>query len=338
MRDIKTAFVTSTLPARFLLDNWPSLNISQLICGSDAIKSSFQFLKEKFPEVKILSLPSNRDERVAYLLEEVENSKLSIVIFHECCWLELDIAILKVQPVVEYYPSVTLNGWKKLTIRELGFFTLLSRFVFETNKNILKLIYWSYRHKTDFDFYEHPEDNRRKNSFDAAFKESRVLRLKKSNKNLISRQLLKRISSKKNSKNIILIIGMDIVESKLQEEIFYKVANTCEKFGYKILVKNHPNPSYRLNLKGLDNAISPYIPFEVVEESYFIKIGLFSTALTFEPANSISIANLFSPLPEEFQNRRNHVTSIPGGDQIKFIKNLEELEKILQLDLKTRLL
>ena len=330
----KTAFVASTLPARFLLDNFLSLKISRLICGSESLRSSFQFLKEKFPEVEILSVHSIYNERGLSLLEEVQKSKPSIVIFHECCWLELDEVIIKVQPVVEYFPSVTLDSWRKLASRELGYLKLCQKLLFQKNINTLKLIYYSFRYKEDFDFYEVDADNGIKNkSFQVALKESRILNLQKSNKCLISRKQSKRISSKENSKTIIFIVATDVVENKIQKEIFYKIKDICEKFEYKILVKDHPNLNSRLNLIDVGMPISPYIPFEVFEEPYFIKIGLFSTALNFEPEHSISIADLFPPV-EEFQDRRKHLLSIPGGHKIKFIKNLDEFEKILQLDLK----
>ena len=125
-------------------------------------------------------------------------------------------------------------------------------------------------------------------------------------------------------------MGSDVVENSLQKEIFYKIAKICDKFGYGILLKDHPNPSSRLNITGVGRSLSPVIPFEVCEESYCIKIGLFSTALIFEPENSVSIADLFSPVPDAFVDRRKHLLSIPGGDQIRFVDNWAELEKILE--------
>ncbi len=334
--NVKTAFVASALPARFLLDNFLSLKITRLICGSKELKESFQFLKEKFPELEILSMSSiAEDKKASFLLDEVEVSKSSIVIFHECCWLDLDVAILKVQPVVEYFPSVTLDGWRKLSLGELSFSNLLLRLIVEKNKNILRLIFLSIRYKTSFDFYEvEQDDGEVNNTFETALKESKVIHLKKSQKCLESRALSKKISPELHSKNIAFIIARDVIEDKLQIEMFLKIINICKSFGYDILIKDHPNPINRLNLKEVGDEISPLSPFEIFEEPYFIKIGLFSTVLAFDPKNSISIANLFIPAPLGFKERRQHLLSIPGGDQIKFINNLDDITNLLELNLK----
>ena len=330
----KTAFVASALPARFLLDNWHKLNVSQIICGSESLKQGFQFLNDKFPEVTILSLPIARKERIGFLLAEVKKSKLSMVIFHECCWLELDIAILKVQPVVEYYPCVTLNSWKKLTPDELSFFPLLLRALVKKNKEILKLLYWSLSLKNNFNFYEVVGDNEGDVNFQTALKESRVESLIKSYKSLDDKYLSKKLRSEKGSKTIVLILATDVVANREQIRIFHLIANVCKKYEYTILIKDHPNPNFRLNFCGVGKIISPLIPIEVFDEPYFMKVGLFSTSLSFDPENSISIANLFSPMQKNFEDRKKHLLSIPGGEKIKFIENLDEFDTILCSSLK----
>jgi hypothetical protein len=327
---IKTAFVASTLPARFLLDNLQSLNITRLICGSESLKSSYHFLNDKFTELEILSVPSSHKKKIKFLLEEVKKSKLSIVIFHECCWIDLDISILKVQPNVEFYPCVTLESWKKLGSQELRFLKLIKKLIIEKNINVLKLIYLSYRYMDRFDIYEMPLDDQQKNKhYQLSLKESRVLSIKKSNISLNSRLSTKENTSIKNSKNIILILATDVVENKLQLEKFYMVIKICQEAGFNILIKNHPNPIFRLNIKKVGRIIPSHIPIEVFEEPYFIKIGLFSSGLAYQPKSSISIADLFSS-SEELLDRRKHLLAIPGGSQIKFIKNYKELEMILK--------
>lgn len=326
----KTAFVASTLPAKFLLDNLTKLKINRVVCASDSLSLSFEYLSKKFSHVKIIAV--SKTNRKDFIKQEVLNSKANgIVVFHECCWLDLDIAILDIQPLVLHFPCVTLDSFKLLTRDELNIPSLLKRVFDNKNKTTLRLLLNYVKHNKDFNFYEVCDDNNANGaSYVSSLKKSSVKNLVLSNQAQMSRNSKNNVNYRNNSKNIILIVATDVVSSKSQRELFNKIAKICEKFNYNILVKDHPNPAARLNLVGVGTEISPYIPFEVLEEPYLYKIGLFSTTLVFEASRSISIANLFKPWPEEFTARKSHLAALPDGNLINFVKEIDELENIFK--------
>jgi hypothetical protein len=326
----RTAFVASTLPARYLLDNWKKLGINRIVCGSPALVKSYTFIQEKNSLIKIISVPSNRKIRLKFLRDEVQSSLSGVVIFHECCWSELDLALLEIQPEIFSYPCVTLDGWRKLTKDELKIHSLLEKILKVRTKNILRLLINSVKFKNNFDFYEVIEDNDNNiSSFVMAIKGGSFKHLHASNECLDSRKF-EEISNDNLCKAVILVTATDVVSNDWQKNIFNQVALLCKKYGYEILVKDHPNPNSRLNLLDLGKELSPYTPFEVMEEKYRFKIGLFSSTLTFHAKKSISIANLFQPFPEKFIARKNHLMAIPGGESISYIDSLEALELILK--------
>jgi hypothetical protein len=322
----RTAFVASTLPAIFIKTHHVRLGIRKVVCASRTLRESFSFLEKDGLEIHVVT-----EEK---LLEKELLTTGEIVTFHECCWLSLDLAILKLQPIVHHYPCVTLSSFRKLAPQELSTLSLFLRCLKKPSAATGKFFLRALALRENFDFYEFPEDN-------ASNKMNVVFSLRpKSIKNLThSFQCLEERSKLSDaspeqaiSKNIILVAATDIVENLRQRAVFQEVARICQQCGFEVFVKDHPNPSARLNLK-IGKEISPLLPFEVIDEPYRYKIGLFSTTLIFQPQLSISIANLFDPVPESFESRKAHLLSIPGGEKIKFIKDLNELEQLLSSEI-----
>lgn len=334
MSSYRTAFVASTLPARFLFDNWPKLKIHRLICASEALRSSYLFLSELNDSIQIVSLPIERRPREQFLRAELNAAGGGVIIFHECCWRELDLAILESQPQVFYFPCVTLDGWRKMSTEELGTWKFFKRVLKERTRISLSLLVQAMKHKNHFDFYEVIRDGGNDDrGYVTALKERSITHLTKSYECFTSRkQNNDEIESTPDSdypSQVILVVASDVVQDPYQVKIFTEVAQLCEKCGLAVLVKDHPNPAGRLNLKEIGHALCPYTPFEVLDVPHLFKIGVFSSALAFQPRKSISIAGLFHPQPVGFAARKRHLLAILGGDQIRFVSSLDELETLL---------
>lgn len=334
MSSYRTAFVASTLPARFLFDNWSRLKIHRLICASEALRSSYLFLSELSGSVQIVNLPIERRPRKQFLRAELNTAGGGIIIFHECCWMDLDIAILENQPKVFYFPCVTLDGWRKMSTEELGILKLLKRFLKERTKISLSLLVQAIKHKNHFDFYEVTRDGGSDDrGYVTAIKEKSITHLTKSYECFTSRKQnndeIESTPDSDCSSQVILVVASDVVKDIYQIKIFTEVAQLCEKCGFTVLVKDHPNPAGRLNLKGIGHTLSPCTPFEVLDVLHIFKIGLFSTALGFQPRKSISIAGLFHPQPAGFVARKRHLLAIPGGRHIRFVSSFDVLKRLL---------
>jgi hypothetical protein len=108
------------------------------------------------------------------------------------------------------------------------------------------------------------------------------------------------------SKNIIFVLATDIISNDIQINIFNEIKNICESRGLNVLIKNHPNSNFRLPCPTDWQSLSPYIPFEVLELPYLLKIGLFSTTLTFQSEKSLSIVNLIDNISLDMKKRIKH--------------------------------
>jgi len=335
MIESKTAFVASTLPAGFLKGNLLRLQIKRIVCSQERLSLSYLFLKELYNDLEIVSVPSGRREIFDFLISEIATSPNGIITFHECCWLNLDLAILKLQPKVLYFPGVTLASFRKITSKELSICNLLHRLYRERSKDAISFLINSVKYKRNFDFYETPSDGGgSKKEVLPRLKESSIKNLTTSFECLNYRKrpdnTIDYSNDQRHSKNVILIMATDVVSNSWQEDIFRQISKICTKKGFNILVKQHPNPALELNLSGVGQPLPQHVPFEVLDYPYLFKIGLFSTTLTFEPEKSISIANLFQPMPDSFPSRKSHLLSIPGGEKINFISSIKELEMLLE--------
>ncbi len=323
---MKTAYVASTLPALFLKKNIQSLKIGIIVCASEALKNSYNFLKDEYSEIEIVYLSDNNKFEIFF--KSIYNN--GIIIFHECCWLNLDDLILKYKPNVHYYPCVTLNSYSKITKNELNIFSLFKSFFENFDRNIIHFIITYFKKRKNFTFYKIRLDGE-ENKFEY------VTKLNYNNFDFINTyndcfELRKKEQEDKvnniNSKNVIFIVATDVISDDIQITLFNSLKSICEKSGLNVFFKNHPNPKFKLNLPKDWKEIPSHIPFEVLEIEYLFKIGLFSTALIFEHKKSISISNLIHS-NNEIEKRRSHNMSLLNNNDILQPMNLEEFKTIV---------
>ena len=325
-----TAFVASTLPALFLSRNLDKLNINRVIVSRQDLFQSFLFLKEKFQDLEIIILPKQNQRH--FLRSEIVSSNKGIVIFHECGWLDLDLLLLDIQPKVYYFPQVTLKSFTQLELKDLTIIKLLILICRNPSLSSIKFAYKVLTLKDLFFYYSSPADGTRRLGFEYSLNHKKLKHLETSHETTSfhdEKPIQKAVEQK--SKNIIFLLGTDVFEREKIVLKFKELFQLVQKKGYRVFLKDHPNPDHRLNLEYNDAIkLEPSTPFEVIEMDYWLKIGLGSSALAYEADKSICIFYLLGDQEDDIvSNRVNHLKHLPRGDRIKYAKSLSSIDELL---------
>lgn len=307
----KTAFVTSTLPCSLILRDQEVLNIGKIVCSNNVLAQVYRHVLSKH-NVQIGALP-NSHFKYFFLLFYIITSK-QVVIFHECCWLAIDLLLLLTHKHVDYYPQVSLASRKRVGIHDL---TLLPRFKY------LMLSRW-------FDIYKTPRDNVPGQCYYSYAVKSELRPIVSA---VVTSDFSAQTSCINKAVKAVIICSTDVIPSDILRKEYQKVANRLLSDGVPVSIKDHPNSSSRLNLE-IDGAkvLDPTLPFECTSpDDYSLFIGLASTTLHFcRPfGHVISIAYL---LPNQYaallEERLTHLTSL--GTTPLTPKDLSELDKIVR--------
>ena len=306
---MKTAFVASTLPAFFIKENLDKLNLGAIICANNNLLKSYSFLLKKNENLILIGLNSHEELNTYSQSEYFED----ILIFHECCWLELDVLIIKHKPVVHYYPCVTLVSFILLERKDINLLFLFFSFLFSFDRIKLKLFFLVIRYSNYFDIYKMRLDGGdNKYDYVTKLKTNLFENILYNDSCLECRKKIETFQSFKkiNSKIVIFLLATDVIDNGKQLEIFTNLKRICENIGLRVLFKNHPNEYFRLPYPSDWESISPFDPFETLEIDYLFKVGLFSTSLLFEPNKSISISEMLFINDNNFEKRKLHISNL----------------------------
>ncbi len=323
-----TAFIASTLPALFLKKNLEVLKINKIVVSRKDLLNSFSFLLTEHQTLDIIVSPDKNTK--SFLRKQILSSSDGVVIFHECGWFDLDLLLLEIKPRLEFYPQVTLETFKKFEKEDLRIFSLILNCTKSLSISSLKLLFRALKYKDKFIYYSLPQDNNTRLGFEYSLNHEKYLKFTNSIVQSIPSEELAQARKVENiSKNIIVFTGTDIFATTQIEDIYNKVFRLIQKKGYQVIIKDHPNPAFRLNMSFKDSIqLEASLPFEILEIDYFLKIGIASTSLAYEAGKSISIIHLLGN-DSEIENRIKHLNSLPEGNKIKYPKSISALEDLL---------
>jgi hypothetical protein len=132
--------------------------------------------------------------------------------------------------------------------------------------------------------------------------------------------------------SVILLMGKTFIEDEIQIREFNKIIAYCMKRDYHVIVKDHPNPIYRVNLisQGV-RIIDPLYPAELLSLNSACAIGVASTALINFSGCAISLVKMFSEMTSA--NKADVIKHFSGVDpdhRINFIESMDECFKIIE--------
>lgn len=314
--------VASTLPAGFIASQIKEMGIKKIIVSSNNLELSFNVIKERHPEIRIVCIPTGFLKQTMYLFTQLFGARLrgdKVVFFHECCMPLLDLLLILIRPRGFYFPHSTLSEWKDIGFQKFpkGRITRIIKILGLVNK---------------FNFYSSPGVGNNNTEFIIALKKypNSII----SNEALFVRKLLAQKIKRKDdaSKSILFITSKSFVSDSIQIDLYLKMLEISFNSGYSCYIKDHPNPIYRLNIN-FKNAIyyESLMPSELIEQEFSYVVGVSSTALLNFGSRSISLVNL---LPSMSRANRDacvkafDVLTVPGNG-IKYIESINEFQKLL---------
>jgi len=313
--------VASTLPAAFLDSQSKSLDIIEVIVLSANLELSYRVLADRYPTIRVVCAPQGLLAQSVFFVTILLRARFngnSIVFFHECGITILDLLLVLIKPQGFYFPQVTMGGWdevrfdqfprQKLTylIRALGLIPL-------------------------FKFY-------RSSSIGGSEPEY-VMSIRNYPKSIVSKDIKfvrnviekSKTTAVEKSNKVLFVTGKSCVPDAAQNLLYMKLIKIAHSKGYMCLIKDHPNPVYRLNL-AIEGSTScdPLIPSELMPKDYHLVVGVTSTSLLAYDERSISLVNLMSEmLPEDRAKYVNHFYQAAPDNRIKYISTIDEYTKLL---------
>jgi len=312
------AFVASTLPLYVLNKNITKWGITKIILASNKLYSSYEFLIENHPNIDIVIVPKGRFRNGIYILWKILRLKLKnrdVFFFHECCWVFLDLMITFVKPKGQFFPQVTMSGNPKVMNEDI-FKIRFSRIL-----NILGF----YRM---FNVHNYLTNSGQDNSY--------CYSLRTYPKSIIGHNISSRNSSSQvtKSKKVLFIVGNDFQNEEILI-LLKEIINQLLINKYTCFIKDHPREEVRLNITNQFSQYSleildPNRPVELLLDDYLFVIGSSSTALLYFGNRAISLINLMSHIDiKTLKYQKKHLVSMPGGEQINFIEQKNEIFNIL---------
>lgn len=313
--------VASTLPVGFIAAQVDALKIKRIYVLSKVHALSYLSLKEKNPELDIVRVPSGLLLQSLYFLFVLLRGRLSktgIIFFHECCLPILDLLLCMIRPIGYYFPQVTMSGFEE--IRPTAF---------PRNKiyRLLKLLGAIDR----FKFYRSPSVGSNDSEYVISIRQypDSITTMGVGYSRAILSQHYSYAGVKTNK--ILFIAGKSFVADARQSEIFSALVAVAHDKGYVCHIKNHPNPVYRLNLY-IEGAVvvDPLLPVELMDNDYYLAVGLSSSALLGFNERAISLINLLEEMSQEdrFLCVKHFEDAFPGN-KINYINSFDEFGALL---------
>jgi hypothetical protein len=320
------AFVASALPVRFIRAHALSHNISRIVCASKELEEVFRYALPSGANVDIKSIPTSSGTLTSlWLLMRELRCVEEIIIFHECCWVTLDVAILITKPKLKFFPQVSLLGFSRLRVGRIPNLIWLYR-SFGAPQALLLLLW-----RQHFDFFDTTADGGFGREVIAA------LRLTAGpNVTIACREGARDFapavfsSSESMATVAMLVCAREPVQDVLQTDLYQLICDRLSSAGYEIHIKDHPRGSARLNFDYPGAVLAAaHIPADLYPVVPSLVIGVCSSALASYGARAISLIRLL-PMAEPQKNERiAHLLALSGGCSVHMPSEIHELWSLI---------
>lgn len=322
-QDSSFCLVASTLPVGFISNQIKSLRIKRIYVLSKEHQISYQKLKARNPEIKILRIPSSfilQSVWFLFILLQARFSKRRIIFFHECCLPIFDLLVCIVRPVGDYFPQVNMAVHEEIDPNS-----------FPRNKTFLFLRL--FRVVDLFKFYRFSPVGGGGSSGNAVSIRSYPETVLTHDVGYSRDVVFGGISYGEIKLNSLLFVtGKSFVADDEQREVLSELVSRAILMGYACEIKDHPNPNLRLNFS-FDGAgvMDPHQPVELLDQNYRFVIGLSSTALVNFNDRAVSLLYLFDNMLEQDRSRCvRHFDSLFPGNKINYIHSILDFEELLK--------
>ncbi len=318
------AFVASALPARFIRAQAEALNISRIVCASRELEEVFRYAVPPERPIEITSIPSSGGALIAllFLMREVRQAE-RMVVFHECCWVTLDVAILLTQPKLSFFPQVSLSGYSPTPPSRSHNMAWLFRH-FGVIQGLL-LILW----RKNFVFFDTTSDGGCGREAVATLRQG-AMRNAELHTYEEARRILSEARPYSQSDGLVILIvcTREPVPDVDQRNLYKEICDRLVEAGYSIYIKDHPRSLARLNFSYPGAiAIPPHVPADLCDINPKFAIGICSSALASYGSRALSFVRLLPMSEADVQSRVAHLPSLPGGSEVSFIRTWAEFDE-----------
>jgi len=295
----QVAFVANTMPFSQIVKLYELLGISLVVCASTSLQNSYIKGFERLGlDIDVRVISGNRLSKILSLLAYLYKSNKA-VIFHECCWPDLDLLIILFRVKTIYLPSVTLASRKKVSVRDIPLKQRISATL--TSR-------W-------FDFYETRDDGG-KAYFVPALKQCyRKVDSPPSNSNIERYCDAERKVAIGQRLRVLILSGTDVAPNNVLKELYSNISTRLLSSGVEVHIKDHPNPIARLNWK-LDGVqlVDSELPLECLklsDYSAFVSVASTGLAACAENGKIISVIRLLpAEFNEQLEKRLSHLSAL----------------------------
>lgn len=316
------AFAASTLPIELLNKYMGEWRVESIVLSSRLHLPSYKYLLQDKPGTAIKVLEDSLVVSVIQLflfLVKIKITNKKVIFFHECGWpwFDLFVTLLKLQGV--RIPQINNAGRMLVSYDLVEHSSLFAK--------ALKL----FRLHTLFHIYAQANDGGQTDKYFFSMKKypsSITVYDEKYSRQLIIQKQRLTVSKQR---QIILLINRDFVADEMLIASYNRIIDFALYHKFQCYIKDHPSISGRLNLKHTDvTYIDPALPVELLDDNFILAFGFATAGLLFFSERAISIIDTLKEVREEDrQLKMQHLKSVPGGQKIRFIKNLDdELEAV----------
>jgi hypothetical protein len=316
-------FVASTLPAGFISARARELSIVKIVVMSSNLEISYNSIKLKHPSIEIVLAPRGWLAQCINFFFTLLVARLRgfrIIIFHECCVTHLDLMIMLVRPRGNYFPLSTMLEWEEISFSQ-----------FKKNKitSLIKFL----KLENKFTYYRTPDVVNN-------YKLEYAISIKKYPQSIIemdlsfTRDIASLAARKKiiNTKNILFITGKSYVQDNAQIKLYLELMDLAQSMGYTFSLKDHPNPSYRLNIHHeYALLLNPFTPVELYEDDFDIVVGVSSTALLAYGDRAVSLLKMIPEMAATDRDAciRSYEILSTSGSKIRYVLSTNDFISIL---------
>lgn len=297
------AFVGSALPAATLAKQVELGQISKIFVSHAQFLDTYDLLKNRsLFKLDIENLYNGHMiVRIFNIMRVLLCAKIKnkvIYIYHECCWQWLDICIWIIHPHGIFMPQVGMKFMFKPVDSVIFFFrhTSFDRALI----HCFLSFFFEYRYyqETDKERINFAPTIRRYPASIATVESSGISPRAKPPLLL--------------EKKMLILSGSDFSLPLEMIDLYARIVHVAISRGYKVLVKDHPNPVSRLNFShyGVET-IKPSIPAEFLYDDFSVVVGTASAAMAVFGSRSVSICKLLNSMSPEIKELRiNYIFSI----------------------------
>jgi hypothetical protein len=291
------AFVGSTLPASLIYKQIKSGQIATIYASDPIFLEPYKHLIDQskihvnLSSLSVKKVLSNGYE-IIKILNSAKTKEIPVFIYHECCWPMLDICIWIVRPNVVYQPQANIEFMFKPVSNLIFFFRELS--IFSAIKKVIFSLFFKYHYVT----------NDKKNGLLI------VPRIRCYPNSVIVSCNSELHSTSQNVQNhtsleLLILSGTDAASTEELREVYTAVMNKAVMLGYRVSIKEHPNPDCRLNMQ-FEGAgiINPIIPIELIDDTFTLVVSTASAAMARYGNRSTSIIELLQSMKNDDKQQR----------------------------------